>query len=329
MSFPLNFFHPTPEFVARMASRCAGRIVVDAGCGYGNTTAALLDAGVGAIGIDLQEDKVTAGLAAYPELIGKLLVGDVVGHPLLSMDHPTTVLFARPCHSTWVLDAVQGLKPGCEIIYVSKPGNEEGDLRGLCYKRMFTDITIGGDGEVAWEVQQPSTDYGDVRRWCLITTRLTGTHEGDTVWARDGGSKWYWNDGPAYMPKKGEQVLQHAMTNDMDWLDHTLTSDWQRWHERVNDVALKDGWVSPEGRWYRCAYFEHDKVAYDYLRKTTTQLEEGGWARISYSEEHYTGWLVTLRRSGEREGNLTREQLATLLAGGVDVPEYLLETAER
>lgn len=320
---PLNFFTPSPEFVARMATKCAGRIVIDAGCGYGNTTAALLAGGVSAVGIDLQEDKVLAGMQTYPEAAGKLLAGDVIGHPRLSTGHPTTVLFARPCHGPWVANTVRTLT-NQQVIYISEPGSEEGDLEGLCYKRLFSDIPVGGEEEVAWEVQQPSPDYGNVHRWCLITTRPTDTHKGDTVWVRDGGSKWYWNDGPAYMPKKGEQVLQHAMTNDMDWLDHTLTTDWQRWNERVNDTTLKDGWVSPEGRWYRCGYFEHDKVAYDYLRKTTTQLEEAGWARVSHSDKR-----VVLRRSWRDEGRLTREQLATLQANGVDMPEYLVETAER
>lgn len=150
-------------------------------------------------------------------------------------------------------------------------------------------------------------------------------------WVRDGGDRWYWGWSPSHCSKRDEVVIEDAWVADDDWLDRTKTTSWQRWHERVDDTSLDNGWVSPAGRLYRCAYWEHDALCYEYLRREVRDLENEGWCKLQRSSAMDRHNFVMARRFPGADGpdhRLTREQVQALLDAGFVPPIYMLEEAE-
>ncbi|MFC6047413.1 hypothetical protein ACFPYM_06145, partial [Methylobacterium hispanicum] len=46
------------------------------------------------------------------------------------------------------------------------------------------------------------------------------------------------------------------------------------------DPWSDQGWLSPEGRFYGCAFFAHDDLAHALLGKHVGELEDAGWIRV-------------------------------------------------
>lgn len=72
------------------------------------------------------------------------------------------------------------------------------------------------------------------------------------------------------------------------------------------DPWSDQGWVSPDGRFYGCAYYEHDDIAQALLRKTPGMLEHLGWIRV-----HADSF-----RAGVTPERPTRRQADTLIGLG-------------
>jgi hypothetical protein len=99
------------------------------------------------------------------------------------------------------------------------------------------------------------------------------------------------------------------------------------WSERVTDTTLTNGWLSPEGVWYRCAYWEHTGLSYDYLNVGEDALLLLGWCKIQKQDAEEKHLLV-LDRDDKRRARLTREQVTTLLVNNVVIPAFMLAEAE-
>lgn len=337
---PDPFFQPTPAFLAWMAEHYGKAVVIDVGCGYGNFVAALLANGCpGALGIELLDAKLEAGMARYPEAAGRLVVGDSTRSSIMQLAGGVLV-FARPCHHAgWIRATVEWTaKTARGWLYISKPGNAVKDLDGFERKRVATDIEVGADDEEAWEFRPVPAKFADYEnakpvRWCLVDIWAGGSERGSArrEWVRDGGDRWYWGWSPSHCSKRDEVVIEDAWVADDDWLDRTKTTGWQRWHERVNDTSLDNGWVSPAGRLYRCAYWEHDALCYEYLRREVRDLENEGWCKLQRSSAMDRHNFVMARRFPGEDGpdhRLTREQVQALLDAGFVPPIYMLEEAE-
>ena len=330
---PNPFFVPAPSFLEWMKGRYANHPIIDIGCGYGNFTGALLVAGcTGAVGIDLNLEKLEIALTRCPVAVGRLLFGDTRTHSIVQLEQ-AVIVFARPCHdSAWIEDTVEhARKTASTFLYISKPGNEARDIAGFERRRVAWDIEIGMDGEQCWEFRPlPDGQFReDLADWCLIEAPHGNTGTFKRVWSRDGGDVWFWDWGPSRMSKHGERVITKATISQAlkgtggDWLDKTVTSAWQYWDKRVDDESLDNGWVSPEGRLYRCAYHEHDGMVYDYLLMETVDLEKAGWCKLQRPGGFPHHHFVT-----RRDLPLTKPQVETLIVAGFRPPIYMLEEAE-
>lgn len=128
----------------------------------------------------------------------------------------------------------------------------------------------------------------------------------------DGAS--FWVDLKARrIPKGAGQPIAHAEGHN---IEDAIT--------RVPDAVVKlerdfgmnflldpwsdQGWVSPDGRFYGCAFFAHDDIAYSLIRKSPGALEVAGWIRV-----HADSF-----RTGELRPSLTRLQEETILCLGFE-----------
>lgn len=321
---PMSFFEPTQEFVVWVKEAFEGRPVLDAGCGFGNLTDALLRAGVAAVGIDLQHSKIESGQSRYPAAAGKLLVGDTTEHPLVRLS-AAVVIFGRPCHDpSWIARTVEASASTASAwVYISKPGNAENDIASFERRRVLVAATVGDEGEEAWEFRPVPDDFDDEPvRWCLVEFPGRGP-----TWVRDGEGVWYWNWSPSYCSKHDETVLEDAWVQDDDWLDHSKTAIWQQWEQRVRDTSLDNAWVSPDGEVYRCAYWEHNSLANDYLRRRVRDLESGCWCKVQRAPGESQVFSMGYDDRG-RDHRLRKEQVSAMLEAGFDVPVWKLEEAE-
>lgn len=173
-------------------------------------------------------------------------------------------------------------------------------------------------------------------RFLLVKKTRTIKSQGEVVgtediihWYGEGPDDvLYHGMGPSHtcrMP--GDEILDVVEAEHADDLDWTRTTLWQKWDKRVDDTSLQGGWVSPEGRWYRCKGWQHDSLICDYLFMRVRDVEKGGWARIHHQEDG--SHLIVVRNSrGDYGGRLTMEQTQTLLDGGVEIPDHMLDAAE-
>lgn len=336
----ITFFRPTAAFLDWLTERYGGSdrevFVIDAGCGNGVLLEAMLERKIPCMGIDLQADKIRACHDRIGRILGatSAIHADVVGHPITKMKE-CVLLFARPCHSSWVVDTIKASDSKHPALYISKRGNEEHDLQGMQYVQRCVGMEVGEEGELVWEVHRPHPDYEAPQPFCLVQFR-----DGTIAWKRESPDPtvWFHDFGRSWFSRHPDDiVLQRAMVNDDMLLDWSHSTDWMYWDDRVKDTSLMEGWVSPDGKFYRCSYHQHDTLAYVYFRKSTPELEEAGWCRVqeSYSsrssqmDEYDDKYLFVLRdEDWKTPRNLTREQVQALLDAGHTLPDYMLEEAE-
>lgn len=336
-----DFFHPTDAFLDWLAARYgeeSGRYIIDVGCGTGLLLEKMIKRDIRALGIEIhpykyQDCEERFGRAGAAALV---MQGDATEHPIVRAPE-AVLLFARPCHSDWIVKtvkrAVRPYSPDRGALYISKPGNAECDLEGLQRVRRCVGMEIGSDGEECWEVFPMNPDYSQVaHRMCLVRHPSYDPVFEWTEWKQDRGDRWgHHLEGFTWMRKsEGDVVLREAFVNDENLLDYTLTSSWQRWDARSKDSSLMEGWVSPDGVFYRCGYHEHDEVIVRYLRRTVREVEEEGWCRVQRDTRDRRYLFTTAGRDGfgSRPHSLTREQVQALLDAGHTLPNYILDDSE-
>ncbi|AOG02777.1 hypothetical protein [Bosea sp. RAC05] len=75
------------------------------------------------------------------------------------------------------------------------------------------------------------------------------------------------------------------------------------------DPWSDQGWLNPAGRFYGCAFYAHDDIAYALLRMSPGTLEQKGWIRV-HTDSFRMGMVA-----------ITRRQEDTLFALGFENPE--------
>lgn len=85
-----------------------------------------------------------------------------------------------------------------------------------------------------------------------------------------------------------------------------------------NSLIIKDsefGWLSPEGNFYGCDYRDHERLARYYFEKDEEQLENEGWAKITWSVFDHTLRVYN-------DDNLTNKQIIYLEDKGFKYVNY-------
>lgn len=85
----------------------------------------------------------------------------------------------------------------------------------------------------------------------------------------------------AYDPETDGPIVEAESFEDLDW-------------SCLIDPKSKLGWISPDGRFYGCAYTDHADVADLYFKKSESELEDEGWVKIWWSSfDHARRWTNT------------------------------------
>jgi hypothetical protein len=126
----IEFFQPDDQFINWIVEYAAGRLMVDIGCGSGLTTMRIADAGGHICGIDPYFD-----LDIYAKMNKERIMAQKEMLQILPMKiqqcpelirnkgNKILMLFFRPCHSTFVMEALDMKDPETEALYITKPEN--------------------------------------------------------------------------------------------------------------------------------------------------------------------------------------------------------------
>lgn len=146
-------------------------------------------------------------------------------------------------------------------------------------------------------------DGRSMLRWCTAGA----DKEGEPVWIDLKGRS---------IPRKSAKPLAHVTgaTSHVTIVGvPPAIADLERRSamKHLLDPWSDQGWVSPDGRFYGCKFFQHDDLAHALLRKSVRDLEVEGWVRV-HSD-------LFLRDAGSRREQMSRRQQDTLEALGFDL----------
>lgn len=124
------FFRPNLEFCEWLKDYAKGRVIIDVGSGQGHLVRMLNMVGARAMGIEPNIDK-TAWIKWRFQSDGgninvnEILQGTVQHYKGIIKGLGTKVLlvFARPCHSSFVEEGIYNLTEGAEALYITVPQN--------------------------------------------------------------------------------------------------------------------------------------------------------------------------------------------------------------
>ncbi len=133
------FFQPDANFINWLIKYADGRLIIDCGAGSAYTTALINHLGGKCIGIEphyTEERNIfwrSKGFnfhVFFKKSEEEAIIRDIP-------DGKALVLFARPCHSSFVYDTITKNMPvGMEALYITHQGNEKHDLREIEYTKI-------------------------------------------------------------------------------------------------------------------------------------------------------------------------------------------------
>lgn len=97
-------------------------------------------------------------------------------------------------------------------------------------------------------------------------------HENDFWWKRENGQRTRKYD--------FNIILETQEAEDFEYLD------WSKCN--LTDNTLESGWLSPEGKFYGCHAFDHDRVARLLLKMKPDAILRLGWVHITDKEESFS-----------------------------------------
>jgi hypothetical protein len=130
--------------------------------------------------------------------------------------------------------------------------------------------------------------------WCILTTR-----DGKLVW-QDFKRR--------VVPFESGKVLAHLTADNFNHAYKIMSPEAAEIEKMyayryLLDPWAREGWLSPDGKFYGCGFYGHDDIAHALLRKSVPMLEHEGWVRV-HSDSFLTG------RDYGRE--VTRRQMSAL-----------------
>lgn len=126
----ITFLEPQDDWVRWLIDHAAGRLIVDVGCGNGQLTRAIVEAGYdGVIGLDMYWDFERV-LNMSPEDRERFATKYAPFEAPCELTRAPDLLLvmARPSHGGWVGDVIRAADPTAEVLYVSMPHNVDVDL---------------------------------------------------------------------------------------------------------------------------------------------------------------------------------------------------------
>lgn len=134
-------------------------------------------------------------------------------------------------------------------------------------------------------------------RWCELRRSETGSY-----WIDFKARKIPYGEGRPLAHVDGDNIM--ATVNDVPASVAELERSFA--FERLLDPWSDQGWIAPDGKFYGCAYYAHDDIAFALIRKHPAALENLGWVRVH--EDSF--------RTREAFQRITKRQEATILALG-------------
>lgn len=124
------FFKPDFTFVKWLAAYAGDRMIIDVGSGQGHLLRMLKRVGVKVMGLEPEFDYVGYMNFKIHRNRGDFNPNEVLpwtvqraSKLIQGMGGNVLLVFARPCHSTFVEDAIDNLLPGQEALYITIPEN--------------------------------------------------------------------------------------------------------------------------------------------------------------------------------------------------------------
>ncbi|MFW6026047.1 MAG: hypothetical protein ACOCRX_06865 [Candidatus Woesearchaeota archaeon] len=96
----------------------------------------------------------------------------------------------------------------------------------------------------------------------------------------------------------------------------------------LDDKTQRTGWLSPEGKFYGCNYYNHSKQAEYLLKQSELQLEKQGWCRLSNEFDNPDKQVVYFNFGKNYERMPTKRQLQYLKFNGYET-HYLYTEMKR
>lgn len=115
--------------------------------------------------------------------------------------------------------------------------------------------------------------------------------------------------------KDDDEILDQCVVADELDCDMTRTSEYAYLAAGADDPARKLGWIDRSGRFYRCHWHEHDRLACVVIGKRPHDLETQGWVKVDFVHglPHHVArdWSLDHphRLSPEQARTLNREEL--------------------
>lgn len=116
--------------------------------------------------------------------------------------------------------------------------------------------------------------------WCLIDFKEKGLRTGWQL--GDKYNDWVWGNDIYQEIKANPEKFLIVEAKDYNYLQ--MTSEYkEKWNEFVLSAIKpnsKLGWISPDGTFIGCDYYDHAFVAKYYLHSSEEELESEGWCKI-------------------------------------------------
>lgn len=264
-----RFFTPTEKFwsVVMDTPWIRYRQIVDVGAGLGHVARGLVDRGLDPVAIDVAERR---GQDELVELV------DVVDFEFRSHH---LALLARPCHGLFVEQVLTraAVHQNTDALYVGLPRNLAADLHGWVTEELATDV--GEEGEkllrVVCREDEAETYYSYTR---LGETGTRFARKGPDPTSRGSDDEYWLNDFGAGYPVEGTETLLGSHRARDSYQIRLPAEEVCRGEDCVN------GWLAPDGVWFRGFSAEHAYIASVVLGMSEADLERRGFARC-YGQE--------------------------------------------
>jgi hypothetical protein len=264
-----TFFVPTEEFMTWILPQvdASNQSIIEVGAGVGRFARMLSDA--------LPEENCDViAIDLYPRSLEDSEF-TIIKYDATEFRYPkdSIVFCARPCHSDWVEDTIRVCLERAErFYYIGLEDNVERDIGSILndktylWRKVFTNA--GMEGESVYEISSTEAFFPHLLKFGLIQYSF-----GQGIsWCELKGDKVYNYSGGFCHLGKEEKLLETCVAHDWSELDWTKTT--------IRDDSSEEGWLSPEGEFFGCAYMLHDKLAEMYIKKSVRELEALGWCRI-------------------------------------------------
>ncbi len=124
------FFNPDKKFIKWLVKYANGRLIIDIGCGSGALCWQLALNGAKVMGVDpyykiedlmvINKKLMNAGIGTFNILPWQI---EKCNNLIQKLGNNVLFLFARPCHSDFVENALTMRVPGTEGLYITVPRN--------------------------------------------------------------------------------------------------------------------------------------------------------------------------------------------------------------